>query len=118
MDFEFFRDLTGACRARFSMGHEAFGQWLSDEVSPAEAEALLGVIRELEERRREEFRKIYAEFTLLLSKEEAELAAHTLAFANDELEEGMAYYDDELFAGCGLDDLARVLEQWRAFIKA
>lgn len=118
MDFEFFRDLNGTCRARFSMGHEAFGQWLTDEVTPAEAEALLGMIHELEGGRREEFRKVYAEFSLFLGRDEAELAAHTLAFANDELEEGMAYYDDELFAGCGLDDLARVLEQWRAFIKA
>lgn len=118
MDFEFFRDLNGACRARCSMGHEAFGQWLTDEVSTAEADALLGVIAELEGGLREEYRKVYAEFTLLLGKDEAELAAHTLAFSGDELEEGMAYYDDELFAGCGLDDLARVLEQWRAFIQA
>ncbi|PSJ46617.1 hypothetical protein C7H85_08325 [Zobellella endophytica] len=118
MDFEFFRDLTGVCRARFSMGHEAFGQWLTDEVTPAEVSALLAQIRRLEARQGEEFRKVYAEFTLLLGRDDVELAAHSLAFEGDQLEEGMAYYDDELFAGCGLDDLARVLEQWREFIKA
>ncbi|GAA3546792.1 YacL family protein [Zobellella aerophila] len=116
MEFEFLRDLDGRHRARFTMGHEALGQWLTDEVDPAEASELLRVIGIIEACEQQEFRKTYPEFTLLLTREEAELSAHALAFDTDQMEDGMAYYDDELYAGCGLDDLARVLEQWRDFL--
>ncbi|MDX1265882.1 MAG: YacL family protein [Oceanisphaera sp.] len=115
MEFEFFRDLNGHHRARFTMGHEVMGQWLTDEISIAEATALLATIKNLEAGEAQEFKKTYPECTLLLTREEAELSAHALAFDTDEMEDGLAYYDDELYAGCGLDDLARVLEQWREF---
>ena len=118
MEFEFFRDLNGHHRARFTMGHEALGQWLTDDVDPAEARDLLLVIEDITGRKREEFKKVYSEFSLLLTREEAELSAHALAFDTAEMDEGMVYYDDELYAGCGLDDLQRVLEQWRGFIQA
>ncbi|MBO1518135.1 YacL family protein [Oceanisphaera pacifica] len=114
MEFEFFRDLNGHHRARFSMGHEAMGQWLTDEVNVAETTELLTVIAKLTAGELQEFKKNYAECSLLLTQDEAELSAHSLNFES-ELEDGMAYYDDELYAGCGLDDLARVLEQWQDF---
>ncbi|MFD1008055.1 YacL family protein [Oceanisphaera ostreae] len=114
MEFEFFRDLNGHHRARFSMGHEVMGQWLTDDVSLAEAADLLAVMEQLEAGTLPEFKKSYAECSLLLTKEEAEISAHALLF-DTELEDGMAYYDDEHYAGCGLDDLARVLSQWQDF---
>lgn len=115
MEFEFFRDLNGHHRARFSMGHEVMGQWLTDEISLTEAAELLAVMEKLAAGDLSEFKKSYAECSLLLTAEEAELSAHALAFDSDDLEDGMAYYDDEHYAGCGLDDLARVLEQWQDF---
>lgn len=117
MEFDFLRDLDGRCRARCDMGHEAFGQWLTDEVDAAEASRLLDAITKLDARQQDEFRQEYAEFSLALSDGEAELVGHGLAFDNDELEEGMSYYDDAHYAGCGLDDLARLLTQWRAFLQ-
>ncbi|MGO4999436.1 YacL family protein [Oceanisphaera sp. W20_SRM_FM3] len=114
MEFEFFRDLNGQHRARFSMGHEVMGAWLTDEVTMIEAAELLDVIAQLEAGETQEFKRAYGECSLLLTREEAELSAHALSF-DSELEDGMAYYDDELYAGCGLDDLARVLEQWQDF---
>lgn len=114
MEFEFFRDLNGHHRARFSMGHEVMGQWLTDDVNVAETDELLAVMDQLEAGTLQEFKKSYAECSLLLTKEEAELSSHSLNFES-ELEDGMAYYDDELYAGCGLDDLARVLHQWHDF---
>lgn len=116
MEFEFLRDLDGRCRARCEMGHEAFGQWLTDEVTAAEAGWLLNTITRLDAQPQEEFRKVYAEFTLALSDGEAELAGHGLAFDSEALEEGMSYYDDAHYAGCGLDDLARLLTQWQEFL--
>ncbi|WP_116475112.1 YacL family protein [Zobellella maritima] len=117
MEFEFLRDLEGRHRARFTMGHEALGQWLTDEVDPVEAAELLLVIGRIEACELQQFSKTYPEFSLLLTREEAELSAHALAFDTDQMEDGMAYYDDELYAGCGLDDLARVLKQWLKFIE-
>lgn len=114
MEFEFFRDLNGQHRARFSMGHEVMGAWLTDEVTMTEATELLAIIKQLEAGANQEFKKSYSECSLLLTREEAELSSHSLNFES-ELEDGMAYYDDELYAGCGLDDLARVLEQWQDF---
>ncbi|CAJ0999327.1 hypothetical protein SODG_007227 [Sodalis praecaptivus] len=32
MDYEFLRDATGQVIVKFSMGHEAIGHWLNDEV--------------------------------------------------------------------------------------
>lgn len=32
MDYEFLRDATGQVLVKFSMGHEAIGHWLNDEV--------------------------------------------------------------------------------------
>lgn len=116
MEFDFVRDLDGRCRARCDMGHEAFGQWLSDEVDTAEAERLLAAIETVDSRHQDEVRKEYAEFTLALGDGEAELIGHGLAFDSGELEEGMHYYDDAHYAGCGLDDLARLLTQWQAFL--
>ena len=114
MEFEFFRDLNGGHRASFSMGHEVLGAWLTDDVTMAEAAELLNIIKQLETEERQEFKKSYSECSLLLTREEAELSSHSLNFESD-LEDGMTYYDDELYAGCGLDDLARVLEQWQDF---
>ncbi|ART80895.1 YacL family protein [Oceanisphaera avium] len=114
MEFEFFRDLNGQHRARFSMGHEVMGAWLTDEVTVVEASELLSVIKQLETGEQQEVKRSYGECSLLLTPEEAEFSAHALSF-DSELEEGMVYYDDELYAGCGLDDLARVLVQWRDF---
>lgn len=114
MEFEFFRDLNGQHRARFTMGHEVMGAWLTEEVTMAETSELLGVIQRLEVGEIQEFKRAYRECSLLLTREEAELSAHALSFDSD-LEDGMAYYDDELYAGCGLDDLARVLTQWQDF---
>ena len=33
MDYEFLRDVTGQVIVRFSMGHEAMGHWINEELN-------------------------------------------------------------------------------------
>lgn len=119
MDYEFRRDGFGGYRARFSMGHEAIGQWLIDEVGKDEGvlEALFAAIDRLSARQQEEVRRPGRDYSLTLTQEEAEVKANVLNISLDEDLDDLAYYDDEQLALCGLEDFAAVLTSWRAFIR-
>lgn len=75
MDYEFRRDPFGGYRARFSMGHEAIGQWLIDEVGKDEEklDELFAIIDQLSSRTRVEYRLLGGDYSLLLTHEEAEV---------------------------------------------
>ena len=62
MDYEFRRDPFSGYRARFSMGHEAIGQWLIDEVGKDEEklDELFAIIDQLSSRARTEYRLLGA----------------------------------------------------------
>ncbi|CAJ1913843.1 MULTISPECIES: YacL family protein [Aeromonas] len=119
MDYEFRRDPFGGYRARFSMGHEAIGQWLIDEVGKDEEklDELFAIIDQLSSRTRTEYRLLGGDYSLLLTHEEAEVKANVLNIEQDEDLDDLAYYDDEQLAMCGLEDFAQVLVSWRAFIR-
>lgn len=119
MDYEFRRDPFGGYRARFSMGHEAIGQWLIDEVGKDEEklDELFAIIDQLSSRARTEYRLLGGDYSLLLTHEEAEVKANVLNIEQDEDLDDLAYYDDEQLAMCGLEDFAQVLGSWRAFIR-
>jgi uncharacterized protein YacL (UPF0231 family) len=109
MDYEFRRDPFGGYRARFSMGHEAIGQWLIDEVGKDEdkLDELFAIIDQLSSRTRVEYRLLGGDYSLLLTHEEAEVKANVLNIEQDEDLDDLAYYDDEQLAMCGLEDFAR-----------
>ncbi len=119
MDYEFRRDPFGGYRARFSMGHEAIGQWLIDEVGKDEEklDELFSIIDQLSNRTRTEYLLHGGDYSLLLTNEEAEVKANVLNIELDEDLDDLAYYDDEQLAMCGLEDFAQVLGSWRAFIR-
>lgn len=119
MDYEFLRDPFGGYRARFSMGHEAIGQWLIDEVGKDEQKiaTLLASIEQLSLRQRTEYQLIGADYSLLLTHEEAEVKANVLHFDVEPAGEDLVYYDDEQLAMCGLEDFAKILTSWRTFIR-
>lgn len=108
MDYEFRRDPFGGYRARFSMGHEAIGQWLIDEVGKDEEklDELFAIIDQLSSRTRVEYRLLGGDYSLLLTHEEAEVKANVLNIEQDEDLDDLAYYDDEQLAMCGLEDFA------------
>ncbi|MGL5949368.1 MAG: YacL family protein [Aeromonas sp.] len=119
MDYEFRRDPLGGYRARFSMGHEALGQWLIDEVGQDEQilNELFSVIAALSQRARGDYHRLGGDYSLLLTHEEAEIKANVLAIEAGEDLDDLAYYDDEQIAFCGLEDFAQVLTSWRAFVR-
>ena len=65
MDYEFRRDPFGGYRARFSMGHEAIGQWLIDEVGRTRRSStrLFAIIDQLSGRTRTEYRLLGGDYS-------------------------------------------------------
>ena len=57
-------------------------------------------------------------FCLYLDQDSATVSALELQFETqlEDNEAGLSYYDDELFAACGLDDFEQLLLAWRDFI--
>ncbi|AJC67635.1 MULTISPECIES: protein YacL [Dickeya] len=117
MDYEFLRDVTGQVVVRMSMGHEAVGHWLNEEVKGQQAvlDEVEAAVRELSGSERQ-WERAGHEYTLLLDSEEVMVRANQLAFETDELEEGMSYYDEESLSLCGLEDFLELLEKYRAFV--
>lgn len=118
MDYEFRHDIAGQVSAVFSMGHEAIGHWLNEEVKgdlalltriEQAAVALKGSERQ--------WQLAGHEYSLWLDSEEVMVRANQLALEGDELEEGMHYYDEESLSLCGLEDFLLVLERYRRFIQ-
>ena len=119
MDHEFVRDIDGRCRARMSMGHEAFGFWLTDELGSDVArcdEILKAIVKLLHGG--DEYKSSGKTFCLYLEEEAATVSALELQFETpiEDNEQGLSYYDDELFAACGLEDFELLLRGWRVFI--
>lgn len=120
MDHEFVRDIEGRFIARLSMGHEAFGSWLTDELGTdvEKCNELLSVIKQIPAL--DDGYELSGEvFRLYLDQEAATVSALELQFetsSEQSQELGLSYYDDELFAACGLDDFEQLLTAWRDFI--
>lgn len=119
MDYEFICQGDGRPVARLAMGQEAFGHWLNDEIgySCSRIDAVLQAIAQLALGEQEQWSLTGRVYSLHLDQEEAEVAANVVHFEfPDELEPEMAYYDEEQMAGCGLEDLRRLLLAWQAFV--
>lgn len=122
VEYDFGRDLTGKLHAGFSMGHEAFGLWLIEEVGDDRTlmQELLLHAQQLKRGEGWEYRHEGTSYSLLLSREDAQVRAHALDMPLDgELsDEDLDLYDDEAQASCGLDDFMGVLEDWAEFVRS
>ncbi|MGP0940595.1 YacL family protein, partial [Serratia sp. CY74664] len=90
MDYEFLRDVTGQVIVRFSMGHEAIGHWINEEVKGDfnlldRIEAGAAEVKGSERQWQLEGH----EYTLLMDGEEVMIRANQLEFEGDEMEEGI-----------------------------
>lgn len=119
MDYEFRRDLHGRYKAELSMGHEALGLWLTEEVATdlVVVGVLLEKIAQLQNRACWEHRHPGREFMLTMTQEGVEVRAALLDDLADEAPEELSHYDEESQASCGLDDFRQLLEAWCEFIK-
>lgn len=116
MDYTIGRDELGRCFAQLSMGQEAFGTWLAEELGEDGPllKRIIEAVDQLSSRRIREFRHDGNAFSLELDRDEARVRSHSLgddtATANFE---DLDFYDDELEAGCGLDDFHDLLLAWQ-----
>ena len=119
MDYEFVAGADGRLQAKLSMGQEAIGHWINDELGTdlPRLDALLNAIAQLQCGEVEQLRFPGQVYSLLMGDDEVEVMANVVNFTfPEELEVDMAYYDDEQMAGCGLDDFQSLLQAWRAFV--
>lgn len=119
MDYEFEINYLGRPMAKFSMGHEAFGRWFTEDLSNdvALVDKILLSIGEVENRTI--VRKNFAgsAFDLTLDLEQASVRALSLDYDSEEdLGDNLALFDQELMADCGLTDFKETLVSWREFI--
>jgi len=117
MEFDFKKDyFSDKKKVKLSMGHEAFGIWLEQEGQSKEwTESLLDIINQLQQRDISEYKLTGDEFTLFLNTEEASIVNHSLYQSDSELDEDLSFYDQEIEAECGLEDLQNLIDSWLAF---
>lgn len=116
MDYEFLRDVTGQVVVKVSMGHEAVGHWINEELKGnfSLLDSIEANARELKGSERQ-WQLEGHEYTLLMDAEEVMIRANQLAFETDEMEEGMNYYDEESLSFCGIEDFLTLLQAYRIF---
>ncbi|MCV6590691.1 MAG: YacL family protein [Marinobacterium sp.] len=119
MEYEFSQDIIGRPVARFSMGHEAFGLWLEDELSSSVL--VLSLLEKFDGLRGMPFQALSwdgREYSLQLEGDEVSVLANVLmmelsGWDNDE----MALSDEGQRAACGQEDFEAMLQQWLQFLR-
>ena len=119
MDYDFRRDLYGRYQARFSMGHEALGQWLTEELGTDnnQIDSLLDKIEQLQNRQCWQHQLAGKAFTLSMNRDGIEVGANLLDDMTDEAPEELSFYDQESQTCCGLDDFRQLLMAWKSFVQ-
>jgi len=121
MDYEFSTQF-GEVTATFSMGHEAIGRWLTEELGSQlkKTDYLLAQVTEIEEGHRQQLAIVGANLQL-----DADRYGVSLTPVNDDTsldsedeDENAALYDQEFRAECGLTDFIEALASWRNYVAA
>ena len=110
--------------ARLPLEQQAFGSWLSDEISAdlTLINTLLTNVELLLDGELQEYRWQGKEALLLLNREEAEVVANALLQnqqQHDELQPDdpdLDWHDSDMSSGCGLEDFHELLLDWKAFV--
>ncbi|MBV7297886.1 YacL family protein [Enterovibrio paralichthyis] len=121
MDYEFRRNtLDDSFHAELSMGHEALGRWLVDELGTDHA-AIDEVVENLNLVMAQggEWTRAGKVFHLQLTQDEALIQANVLLEGDDEEmpDVDLHTYEEESVSLCGPEDLLLVLEAWQDFIR-
>ena len=119
MDYEFEHNFLGRPSAKFSMGHEAFGRWFTEDLSNdvSLVDEILSSISLIENKTivRKAFHGKVFELTVEL--EQASVRALSLDYdSEEELGDDLELFDQELMSDCGLTDFKEALVSWREFI--
>lgn len=124
MEYEFSRDpVRGGYHAKFSMEHEVFSPWLTDEVGndPKQIKALLQSIEQIRQHKSQELTHEGREYLLTLSNADVtiELNASCEGMGSNDgstPDEEFSINNDNFCAACGLDDFNLMLESWQDFL--
>lgn len=119
MDYEFNIDNQGQAVASFSMGHEAIGRWLTDELGSnnAKIEELLDIVEKHEQKHLSKKDLRGKDFRLRINQDVVEVIAHSFGLEADEpLPEDTNIYDEAASAECGLMDFKQALLSWQEFV--
>lgn len=121
MDYEFRRNtLDDSFHAELSMGHEALGRWLVDELG-THHDAIDEVLENLKLVMEQggEWTRSGKVFHLQLTQEEALVQANiVLEDSEEEMPDvDLHTYEEESVSLCGPEDLLLVLEAWQDFIR-
>ena len=124
MEFEFRRDVTGELHASFSMGCEALGSWLLEEVGDKTSllDEVFGKIAALRAGECRECCLPGSAYNVRLTLDEVDVCDARIDFDEQELMtdavgvDALGFYDEEARAFCGLDDFETMLMEWEKFI--
>lgn len=121
MDYEFRRNtLDDTFHAELSMGHEALGRWLVDELG-TDHQAIDDVLEHLNRVMEQggEWVRPGKVFLLQLTQDEALIQANVLFEGDDDEmpDVDLHTYEEESVSLCGPEDLLLVLEAWQDFIR-
>lgn len=119
MDYELEYDYMGYPLAKFSMGHEAFGRWFTEELSKdiILVDKILSGISQIENKTVVEKNYRGKVFELMLELEQVSVRALALDYdSGEELGDNLQLFDQELMSDCGLPDFKEALISWREFI--
>lgn len=119
MDYQFTKDILGHPCAKFSMGHEAIGRWLTDELGDnlQRVQALINTVEQVEQSIIG-FREIIGlELVLHLSISGIEIEPVESDVEPDEMMiENGELYQSESFSECGLQDFKQALLSWQEYV--
>lgn len=119
MEYDFENDYMGYPSAKFSMGHEAFGRWFTEELSNDNIllEKILTSISQIEKNLILEMVFPGKFFELTIESEQASVRALSLSHeSEEELGDNLELFDQELMADCGLPDFRSALVSWSNFV--
>ena len=145
MDYHFTTDIYGQAEAKFSMGHEAIGRWLTEELGSNrdKVSTLITVVENIMAGKLRRHQQQGFEFLLSIDYADVNISRandcandtglghigeHGLAdddfdthnglesHDGDALDDGQHSYDAEHQASCGLEDFYRALTSWQEFL--
>lgn len=116
MDYEFSINIIDQPIAEFSMGHEAFGHWLSEELgnNTQKIADLLSSIEQLELRNITQKKYTGVDLQLVLDQDDAEISG-LFDGMDDDIPEETNFSEDDTSAACGLLDLKHAVLSWQEF---
>lgn len=99
-----------------SMGHEAIGHWLNEEVDslPTLLTSIDSALCRISSSA-ETWHQPGREYSIWINNSEVLVQANSLNLPTEILEEGMSFYDSEQRAECGLDDFLALIRAYQAF---